>query len=118
MKPAAGLSVAGQLLPACYLAGQSLVLITPGSNIPLRIDYVLALPDMAADSDTPGQRNGAGTANLLPEEYHAMIPAYAAVLALQGDNLDASAWKETFAELRDELLATLQTRRGARTGKP
>lgn len=104
--------------PACYLAGQTLVLITPADNIPLRIDYVLALPDMTQDSDTPGQRGGAGTANLLPEEYHAMIPAYAAVLALRGDNIDAGGWMATFAELQGELLATLTTRRGARTGKP
>lgn len=109
---------AANAVPACYLAGQSLVLITPENSIPLRIDYVLALPDMAQDSDTPGQRSGAGTANLLPEEYHALIPAYAAVLALLGDNLEAAGWKETFAEMRDELLATLTSRRGARTGKP
>lgn len=101
-------------LPKCYIAGQKLGLVTPVAGIDLRMDYVQSLPDMTVDSDTPGQSGGSGTADLLPPEYHALVPTYATVLALRAENLDATGWAEVYAEQREELQQTLDTRRGAR----
>lgn len=103
--------------PACYVAGQKLVLVNAASGINLRMEYVHSLPDMTVGSDTPGQASGSGTANLLPEDYQPLVPIYAATLALGSESSDAQFWRDTYIEMRDGLLQTLQQRRGARRGQ-
>lgn len=103
--------------PPWYLRDTSIGLVRPCSAIALTLYYQYDLPDMVADTDTPGLSNGSpsGGGNALPACYHDLIPAYAASLALSGQNSDgADRWMKVFERMLSGLRMTLVGRRGPR----
>ena len=106
---------AGELIPRAYVGENGIALINPSTAATYTVLYVYSLPDMSANGDTPGTTGGVGTANALPIEYHPLIPLYATVLALQADNVDASQWREVYAEQKQAVDSTLVNRRAEGT---
>jgi hypothetical protein len=110
-------------LPKYAIAEQAVYLVRPTVDIQLRMFYVCSLPEHGMQSlgdhpngDTPGMHNGNGVPNALPVEYHALVAVKATLLALAASNASIEPWAGIYANLLNELQATLTKRRGARTG--
>lgn len=102
--------------PVCVLS-DGLLLLNPSSGLRLRMFYVQSVPDMVVDSDTPGKSGLSGRDNLLPIEYHILVPTYATIMALASENGDTQSWMKIYEEMQANLGATLSKRRGARVDK-
>lgn len=119
------LAASGVALPAYFIQGENVVFVHPVNAIDTKMTYVYDVPNMVNVDDTPGTTGrttpgsgGSGIDNSLPTEYHALIPIYAAALALQGEaSPDAPAMMAIYGEQRQQLEATLRKRRG-NTGGP
>lgn len=98
--------------PVAFVREQTVGFCRPVDQTDYHFDFVFSLPFMQTDTDTPGQAAGAGTADLLPAEYHPIIATYATVLALAAERRSTAEWRDLYAEQRDELLATFAGRRG------
>lgn len=96
-----------QSAPAISINQDDFVLVEPTSGN-YTIHYVPFFPNMIAGTDTPGQFNGAGTLNLLPQQYHPYIVTYAALLALASENREmANVWDRIWAEQRRVLISAV-----------
>lgn len=95
-------------LPVGYVFGQGIELVKPSPNLLITMDYEQQVPFMFTDSDTPGQTNGLGTANLIPEDYHHLIVITAAVWVLAAENSSALAGAVAiYRDMQQQLGLTL-----------
>ena len=87
--------------------------VGPTDGLSVDLWYVAELPDMTADTDVPGQAGGSPsdiTADLMPLSIQPLIPSYAAVLALAGDNEAIDEWSQIFVDQMRAALAALGSR--------
>lgn len=96
--------------PAVFAYNQTFGFARPVHNLQVRVWYYAALDDMVEDSDSPGMSAGVGVANLLPQEYQALIVPYAALLAMASSNLDTSQWERIVNDQKSWTLAHLPAR--------
>lgn len=82
--------------PPVFAWNHTIGALWPADALTINFVYVGRLPRMAAGTDTPGQVNGAGQANLLPEPYHPLVSDWATVLALLAEARDPSGWLAAF----------------------
>lgn len=99
--------------PAIFVHNEQFGFVRPSDSIAVAVTYAHQLPTMTHDANTPGQTGdpATGTANRMPEEFQILIPSYAAVLALGGENADASMWRGMVEEQKLALVAALAARR-------
>ncbi len=97
--------------PRVCLFNNGIAVLAPPATATIYVVYVHTLPDMTADSDTPGQVGGSGTANRMPIVYHPLIASWAAVLALGGlRSPNAQAMLAIWADNKAALAAALRGR--------
>lgn len=89
--------------PPVFVYNNQLGFVQPVDNVRVWVWYLPQLPSMIADSDTPGQSGGMGNSDMLPVEYQHLIPVYAAVLALGGENRETTGWRATFSEMVEAM---------------
>lgn len=87
--------------------------VGPTDSLSVDLWYVAELPDMTADTDVPGQAGGSPsdiTADLIPLSMQALIPSYAAVLGLAGQNEGIDEWSAIFVDQMRAALAAMGSR--------
>jgi len=92
---------AGLDKPPIFLFNQDFGFVRPvASGTQVRVYYVQVLPNMFADTDTPGQANGApiDQVNALPLQYHGLITSCATLLALAAENAPLDQWQPLYVE--------------------
>lgn len=97
--------------PAVFTFNGQFGFVKPKNQIAVKVTYVPGLSNMELDSDSPGQSNGTGTANLMPEEAQVLIPSTAAVLRLIAENSDATQWRAMLQQQQMNLLGANIMRR-------
>lgn len=84
--------------PSVWLHNGAIGLNRPEDGLTITVAYWPAIREMAADGDTPGENNGNGTANLIPEQAQHLITSFAAVLALASENAEIQAWQAVYEQ--------------------
>lgn len=105
----------GPSRPTITVLNQTLALVNaPEAPTTYIAYYVHGLRDMTADTDTPGQSGGQGTANKLPELFQPLIPLYAATVALVAEQAASDGLRQLYEERKSQLIALLPTRQWKR----
>ena len=99
--------------PPIFLYNTSFGFVQPQDSLAVRVTYLHGLNAMTADTDTPGQVGGSGTANKLPIEWHDLIAMRAALVAMTSDRRDTAELRNMFMETRQALVdAVIDRRKG------
>jgi hypothetical protein len=102
---------AAAVKPQVFVYNETIGFIRPANAIGCRVVYVHGLPDMDTDTNRPGETGATNDGDeVIPLQFQTLIATYAAVLALTGENSDASQWRAIYEEQRQQILAMLPTR--------